>query len=365
MMSSSKQTPPPPCLVMLTGLPCSRKSEVVGEIQRRLLDAGEKCKLVDEPSLSLKRNVAYRDARMEKIARQTLLSTVERNLRSNGPHVILDSMNLVKGFRYQLWCIARENACRCVTVFCADSREVVTSRNLESSSYRADIFDDLCERFEYPDSKDRWHKPMFTLITTTEDSAASIAAGTNANSRHSENLDIFRSVAKSFREGEKMFETIVQTIQGGESREKNDGSKENSIDEEDVTNLDEALSRNASLGDVSRKSLRPTFATKTVHLSDTNLRYTIDKAVQSLIESIAKQNAEDNPTGSMILKTTYAFLDIPGMTLKPIHCSRRPTLVELRRYKRDFLKISSNFSKISSAQEISQLFAECVKTNVG
>ena len=86
---------PPSCLIILTGLPKSNKSLVAKDILRRLLDAGEECVLVDEHSLSLKRNKAYKDAQMEKITRQTLQSTVERYVRPNGPHVILDSMNLV------------------------------------------------------------------------------------------------------------------------------------------------------------------------------------------------------------------------------------------------------------------------------
>lgn len=57
---------PPSCLIILTGLPKSNKSLVAKDILRRLLDAGEECVLVDEPSLSLKRNKAYKDARMEK-----------------------------------------------------------------------------------------------------------------------------------------------------------------------------------------------------------------------------------------------------------------------------------------------------------
>lgn len=46
------------------------------------------------------------DAREEKKARGALLSAVERTL-SKDDIVIADALNYIKGFRYQLYCIAR------------------------------------------------------------------------------------------------------------------------------------------------------------------------------------------------------------------------------------------------------------------
>lgn len=46
------------------------------------------------------------EAREEKKARGALLSAVER-LLSKDDIVIADGMNYIKGFRYQLYCVAR------------------------------------------------------------------------------------------------------------------------------------------------------------------------------------------------------------------------------------------------------------------
>lgn len=363
---------PPSCLIILTGLPKSNKSLVAKDILRRLLAAGEECVLVDEPSLSLKRNRAYKDARMEKITRQTLQSTVERYLRPNGPHVILDSMNLVKGFRYQLWCIARENACRCVTVFCADSREVVTSRNQSAAlkvdnasveAYDAPIFEDLCNRYEVPDTRDRWHKPMFTLKSKPMPSGDFSEDSKNKEECMNTSKE---NDAQIFVDGEMIFEAIVRMVSGeASSKDETVLMRTSTSDGEEMTDLEESFARNAAIDGASRKSLRPTFATATTRLSDTNLRYSLDKAIQCVIDSIAKQNSA-NPLG-VSEPMTYAFEDVNGKDsstrLKPIRCVRQPTLVELRRFKRDFLKVSATL-KTKSSEQISQLFAECVARDV-
>jgi tRNA uridine 5-carbamoylmethylation protein Kti12 len=44
----------------------------------------------------------------EKNTRGLLKSTVDRLLYKDGPVVILDSGNHIKGYRYELWCIARQ-----------------------------------------------------------------------------------------------------------------------------------------------------------------------------------------------------------------------------------------------------------------
>lgn len=55
------------------------------------------------------------DATAEKSARASLMSAVTRQL-SPDRIVIFDGMNYIKGFRYQLYCAAREYKCRTCTV---------------------------------------------------------------------------------------------------------------------------------------------------------------------------------------------------------------------------------------------------------
>ena len=55
------------------------------------------------------------DSRLEKLARATLFAAVQRHI-SRDTILIIDALNYVKGFRYQLYCAAREFKLRVCTV---------------------------------------------------------------------------------------------------------------------------------------------------------------------------------------------------------------------------------------------------------
>lgn len=56
-----------------------------------------------------------KDGRQEKPARAALLSAVQRSI-GRDVIVIVDGMNYIKGFRYQMYCVAREHRLRVCTV---------------------------------------------------------------------------------------------------------------------------------------------------------------------------------------------------------------------------------------------------------
>lgn len=104
-------------LVILSGLPSSGKTKRAQELkeffERRLAsqDTDSKTKdyrihIVNDESLNLNKHVSYNTAADEKKARGALMSAVER-LLSKDDIVIVDSLNYIKGFRYQLYCVAR------------------------------------------------------------------------------------------------------------------------------------------------------------------------------------------------------------------------------------------------------------------
>lgn len=55
------------------------------------------------------------DSRSEKLARATLFAAVQRHI-SRDTILIIDALNYIKGFRYQLYCAAREFKLRVCTV---------------------------------------------------------------------------------------------------------------------------------------------------------------------------------------------------------------------------------------------------------
>jgi protein KTI12 len=55
------------------------------------------------------------DSRSEKLARATLFAAVQRHINRD-TILIIDALNYIKGFRYQLYCAAREFKLRVCTV---------------------------------------------------------------------------------------------------------------------------------------------------------------------------------------------------------------------------------------------------------
>lgn len=98
-------------LIIVTGFPSSGKTQRVNEIkayfENRIKEESKSLRIhiVDDESLHITKD-AYKDVREEKKARGAILSAVERNL-SKDDIVIADGLNYIKGFRYQLYCIAR------------------------------------------------------------------------------------------------------------------------------------------------------------------------------------------------------------------------------------------------------------------
>jgi len=102
-------------LVTISGFPCSGKTTRAKQL-KELLETRQSLPvlLLNDDTQNLSREV-YDAAATEKPARASLFSAVTRNL-SPERIVICDSGNYIKGYRYQLYCAARENGCRTVTV---------------------------------------------------------------------------------------------------------------------------------------------------------------------------------------------------------------------------------------------------------
>ena len=93
------------CLVIMCGVPCSGKSTAAAELASALSAKGIRTTTVDEPSLHLHRNAGYANGHVEKNTRGLLKATVDRSLHKDGPVVIVDACNGIKGYRYELWCM--------------------------------------------------------------------------------------------------------------------------------------------------------------------------------------------------------------------------------------------------------------------
>ncbi|CAO1637834.1 unnamed protein product [Parajaminaea phylloscopi] len=107
----------------------------------------------------------------EKPARASYLSLVQRNLADDAIVVADGGPGLnIKGFRYQLWCAAREVGLNTVSIFVTAPPEQCLRWNAQrrdgeagSAAYDEETIKDLLMRFEEPNPMTRWDSPLFIL----------------------------------------------------------------------------------------------------------------------------------------------------------------------------------------------------------
>ncbi|KAG8440173.1 hypothetical protein GDO86_006104 [Hymenochirus boettgeri] len=152
-------------LVVLCGFPCSGKSSRAKELKEHLEKSGRKIHIVGDHILGVDRNDVYADSRKEKDVRGSIRAAVERNLNKEDV-VILDSLNYIKGYRYELFCLIKHVQTPHCLIHCVTAPEISCSWNQsreKNEQYSQEIFDALVQRFEFPDSRNRWDNPIFTV----------------------------------------------------------------------------------------------------------------------------------------------------------------------------------------------------------
>lgn len=298
-------------LVVICGQPCSGKSTAASCLVEALQESESKpsVNIIDESSLHLNRNQSYVDMVAEKNLRGVLRSQVDRSL-SRDCIIIVDSLNSIKGYRYELWCLARAAGTRYCVLHCDVEETTCRKWNQErseksDSSYDDKIFEDLVRRFERPDSRNRWDSPLFELWPS--------------------------------RDGiEKSSSAIVDA----------------------VTYLTKKL--DSKTRDV--KVLQPTIATQSARLTEANSLYELDRATQNITNMIveAQSQAIGGPLNGVSL----------GPGLPNLNISRPVSLPELRRLRRTFIKLTGQSSLSgppppSDADSTKRLFVDYLNREFG
>ncbi|KAG2652552.1 protein KTI12 homolog isoform X2 [Panicum virgatum] len=219
-------------LVVMCGQPCSGKSAAAACLAAALRTSSTDLivRIIDESSLHLGRNDSYKDMVVEKNLRGVLRSEVDRSV-SRDSIIIVDSLNNIKGYRYELWCLARASGLFCDTEvdLC---REWNSNRQEKGEpAYDSNIFEDLVRRFENPDRRNRWDSPLFELFPSRDEIVESAPVIAEAVSYLTKKVD----------------------------------SKTRDV-----------------------KVLQPTIATQTVRTSEANSLYEMDKATQEVVNAIVE-----------------------------------------------------------------------------
>ena len=84
--------------------------------------------LINHESLLLPRSTFYSSLQNEKAGRSAIRASVERHLTSSRI-LLVDYVNDIKGFRYELWCRAREMGTTYCVVYCDVARETCVQWN--------------------------------------------------------------------------------------------------------------------------------------------------------------------------------------------------------------------------------------------
>lgn len=298
-------------LVVICGQPCSGKSKAALSLAEALKDSESKLavRVIDETSFHLDRNQSYADMIAEKNLRGVLRSEVDRSLNKDSI-IIVDSLNSIKGYRYELWCLARAAGIRyCVLycnveeVHCREWNEM--RRKKEEPSYDDKIFEDLVRRFEQPDRRNRWDSPLFELCPSRDGIGKESAA---------------------------IVDAILYLTKAVDSKTR------------DV------------------KVLQPTIATQSARFSEANSLYEMDRATQEVANAIveAQSLAMGGPATGVSL----------GPDLPTINLSRSVGLPELRRLRRTFIKLTGQSSLSgppppSDADSTKRMFVDYLNRELG
>ncbi|KAE8380583.1 chromatin associated protein KTI12 [Aspergillus bertholletiae] len=185
-------------LIILTGYPCSGLTHRANQLAKGLQESQEaafadadtpryKIHVVSTHDVNHPRTV-YDHARTEKEARGVAYTRARRMLGKDS-FVILDGMNYIKGYRYQLWCEAKALGTTCCVVHvgtpidqCIANNETRLHRQSQSEPepattantpnaeppYPPELLQNLIFRYEEPSTHSRWDKPLFTVPWSDE-----------------------------------------------------------------------------------------------------------------------------------------------------------------------------------------------------
>ncbi|KAG6862217.1 hypothetical protein C0995_002147 [Termitomyces sp. Mi166 len=161
-------------LVTISGFPCSGKTMRAEQIRAAFEDYLKdenyhgpisKVAVLSDDVLNLNRS-SYNDSRSEKPARGILFTTMQRQMALD-TILIVDGLNYIKGFRYQMYCAAREMKLRVCTVYVVALKEQCREWNAtrqDGHAYAPETLENLIFRYEEPSSMVRWDSPLFTVL---------------------------------------------------------------------------------------------------------------------------------------------------------------------------------------------------------
>jgi tRNA uridine 5-carbamoylmethylation protein Kti12 len=308
-----------PYIIILTGHPCSGKTTLANKLRERALlvqsERIEKVVIVDEAAACPTRTIeqiatCYASSATEKVMRGALKSSFDRAVAaavhaekahplssSSTPTsrkttlIILDSTNYIKGFRYELFCICKAATSSYCVVWCLNDVNVVkewnSKRRSESSDpinsyYNNEMLDAMILRYEPPDERNRWDKPLYRI---------------DMRPQHIQSQQASEIAGQVLNQSVYNMHNLSEAISSN-SENRNDGS-----DLPTATSGSTAVTSMESKGKVGTSLKRSAFQKKTSITATSTKRLPMPKTVPLTAEALSSLNTEMSSQS-----TTNAFL---------------------------------------------------------
>ncbi|CAF1197096.1 unnamed protein product [Rotaria sordida] len=152
-------------LIVITGGPSSGKSTRAQALYDYFKTKSMPVQIITDNNLD--RNTVYIDNTLEKQARSDLKAETQR-LVTKTDLIILDALNYIKGYRYELYCITKLYQTVQCTIYCNTPIHLAREWNIANHRYDESIFDALVQRYEPPEGRNRWDAPLFILTPNDE-----------------------------------------------------------------------------------------------------------------------------------------------------------------------------------------------------
>ncbi|CAB3406712.1 unnamed protein product [Caenorhabditis bovis] len=298
-------------LIVVTGHPSAGKSTIVERLCRKFQENSKnEVRVISENDYgSFSRN-CYDSSNKEKDVRSWLRGEIQQSLSKNLV-VICDGLNYIKGFRYELFLAAKMSKTTYCVVQCTPDEETcrwLNEQKPENERYTNEQISQLLMRYERPDTKFRWEKPLFDIKI---------------------------------------------------------GKSESQIDDIDdmSVNLEHPSPRNAQIFDdeiidwiINGVELTENQSTQVVPLAPANFLHELDRATQDVVTTIL--NAQRTLVRGQTIK-------IPGATSNSdtIKFTKPRTLPELNRLRHQFMNMSKK-DPLTDKTKITSLFVDFLNSNL-
>ncbi|ODV83667.1 hypothetical protein CANARDRAFT_29884 [[Candida] arabinofermentans NRRL YB-2248] len=163
-------------LIVVVGYPSAGKTtwstklkqafeDKINSLEPNEVGSNLKCILHTDESLGISHSM-YNESITEKSARGLQISAVKRDISKNNI-VILDTLNYIKGFRYQLHCESKQYSTTYCVIQIITPSEICfewNSKRLDTENkWDENLLKALIMRFEEPNGQNRWDSPLIPI----------------------------------------------------------------------------------------------------------------------------------------------------------------------------------------------------------